>query len=100
MGHGFIDESDLLHLTVGVDVKGDDAPMTISAEVGGVFKMLNKPEARSIGKIAEIHCAAILFPFMREFIADISRRAGLQPLILQPVNFYEFYKNNHPEDGH
>jgi len=97
MQHEF-PKPDLLRLIVSVDVKGEDAPISINASIGSLFRFKTKPDSvEEISKIAEIHGAAITFPFLREVIADITRRAGLPPLMLQPINFVEFYKNNHPD---
>jgi preprotein translocase subunit SecB len=44
-------------------------------------------------RLARINCAAMIFPFLREAIADVTRRAGMSPLLLPPVNFLELFKN-------
>jgi len=38
-------------------------------------------------RIANINCASIMFPYLRETIADLTRRAGFPPLHMPPVNF-------------
>lgn len=96
--HEFIDTNNKLRTTVGVDLKGEDAPIKINAIIGGIFQFKDKPESESdLTRIAEVSCAAILFPFVREVVADITRRAGLPPLLLNPVNFVEIYNKNHPD---
>ncbi|MBW1706391.1 MAG: protein-export chaperone SecB, partial [Deltaproteobacteria bacterium] len=47
---------------------------------------------KDVEPIAKINCPAILFPFLRECVADITRRAGFNPLILPPINFVELAK--------
>jgi len=93
--HNFIDKDNILHLIMGVDVVGKDF-MNVSIRHEGLFKFSNKPKPEiHLSKTAEITCAAILFPFVREVIADLTRRAGFPPLILDPVNFVELYNQNH-----
>jgi preprotein translocase subunit SecB len=95
ISHNYIDEQNNLRLFLKVDVLGESAPLKISIEMGGMFQFQEKPPAEKIREIAEINCAAIVFPFAREVIADLTRRSGLPPFLLPPINFVEFYKNNH-----
>ncbi|WP_375560490.1 protein-export chaperone SecB [Bernardetia sp. OM2101] len=52
----------------------------------GVFKC---PEnsALSIDTFGKINAPAILFPFIRENLASVSMKAGINPILLPPVNF-------------
>lgn len=95
--HGILEDQNLLRLFVRLSASGDKSPMSISVEMGSLFffpnGLENNPELQ---QIAEINCASIVYPFIRELIADVTRRAGLSPLLLPPVNFIEMYKTNHP----
>lgn len=95
ISHNYIDELNSLRLFLKVEVSGESAPLKVSIEMGSMFQFKEKPVEEKIGEIAEINCAAIVFPFAREVIADLTRRSGLPPFLLPPVNFVEFYKNNH-----
>lgn len=95
ISHDYSDELNSLRLFLKVDVSGESAPINVSIEMGGIFQFKEKPAAEKIGEIAEINCAAIVFPFAREVIADLTRRSGLPPFLLPPINFVEFYKSNH-----
>lgn len=100
--HNYVDAEDMLHLLLNVDVNSQDSPIILAVLYGARFNFEHKPEKpEDIAFIAEINCAAIVFPFMREMIADLTTRAGLPPLLLPPVNFVDFYKNNHkhPDAG-
>ena len=96
--HDYIDEQNSLRLFMKVGMSGESAPINISVEMGSLFQFEKKPAADKIGKIAEINCAAILFPFAREVIADLTRRSGLPSFLLPPVNFAELYKSNHESE--
>jgi len=93
--HDYIDDQNSLRLFMKVDVSGESGPLNISVEMGSLFKFEKKPATDKLAKIAEINCASILFPFVRETIADLTRRSGLPPFLLPPINFVELYKNNH-----
>lgn len=40
-------------------------------------------------KFAQHNAPAILFPYLREHLSNLSLRAGIPPIILPPVNFVE-----------
>jgi preprotein translocase subunit SecB len=39
-----------------------------------------------------INAPAIIFPFIREIIVSLSVKAGLDPILIQPINFVELNK--------
>lgn len=100
--HNFFDDEQgktCLRLFIKLHLHGEAAPLSAVVEVGGLFGVGAKPaDATEATKLAEINCAAIVFPYLRETVADLTRRAGLAPLHLPPVNFVEFYKQNHPDE--
>jgi preprotein translocase subunit SecB len=90
--HDFIQNKKLLHLFIKLDVCGETLPFSLNVEMVGLFVFSSIPKNdQSLDKIARINCAAILFPYLRETVADIVRRAGLPPLNLPPVNFVALY---------
>lgn len=100
--HDFSDDEQgnpCLRLFIKIHLQGDGAPLNAEVEMGALFGVSAKPiDATEATKVAEINCAAIVFPYLRETLADLTRRAGLAPLHLPPVNFVEFYKSNHPDN--
>jgi preprotein translocase subunit SecB len=38
-----------------------------------------------------INCPALIFPFARRLIADITREGGFPPLLLDPIDFQQLY---------
>jgi len=90
--HDCLKDKKHLRLYMKVDICGEKLPFSIDAEVGGVFLFSKEiKDASLLDKIARINCAAIVFPYLRETLADITRRANLPPLNLPPVNFIEIY---------
>ncbi|MHB8708580.1 MAG: protein-export chaperone SecB [Desulfuromonadales bacterium] len=88
-----------LRLFVKLLLQGEGAPLRAEIEVGGVFGVSRKPaDVVEATKIAEINGAAIVFPYLRETVADLTRRSGLPPLHLPPINFVELYGQNHPAE--
>ncbi|WP_297212656.1 MULTISPECIES: protein-export chaperone SecB [Thermodesulfovibrio] len=59
----------------------------------GIFDFETVPKSEELEKIVHINCASIMFPFIRESIADLTRKAGVPPLILDPINFVAIYED-------
>ncbi len=58
---------------------------------GGVFRVINVP-ADSLQPFVMIECPRLLFPFAREIIATAVRNGGFQPLLLNPIDFADLYR--------
>jgi preprotein translocase subunit SecB len=86
------DNKELL-LFMGINVCGEKLPFSLGIESRSVFAFSAMIEdIPSLKKVANINCAAIVYPYLRETAADIVRRAGLPQLNLPPVNFVELYR--------
>jgi preprotein translocase subunit SecB len=57
---------------------------------GGLFKLQNVPD-HALEPFLLINCPAILFPFLRRLVADITREGGFPPLLLDPIDFGGLY---------
>jgi len=57
----------------------------------GVFRVRNVPQ-ESLNAIVLIECPRLLFPFAREIIATAVRNGGFPPLLLDPVDFVNLYR--------
>ncbi|MEE9542343.1 MAG: protein-export chaperone SecB, partial [Thermodesulfobacteriota bacterium] len=58
----------------------------------GLFVFDKTPEKETIEMVSSINGPAIMFPYMRETIADLTRRAGFKSLHLPPINFVKLAK--------
>ena len=57
----------------------------------GINRIQNVPE-QDLDPILGVACPNILFPFVREVVADAVNRAGFPPVLLAPVNFEAVYQ--------
>jgi preprotein translocase subunit SecB len=79
-------------VTVTVTAKtGDKTLFLVEAAQAGVFRINGVPLA-DVQPILGIHCPTILFPYLREAIADAVARAGFPPVHLDPINFEMLYQ--------
>ncbi|HEX5507576.1 MAG TPA: protein-export chaperone SecB [Pseudolabrys sp.] len=63
----------------------------------GVFRIQNVPQ-ESMHPVMMIECPRLLFPFAREIIANAVRNGGFPPLLLDPVDFVNLYRQRVAEN--
>jgi preprotein translocase subunit SecB len=79
-------------LTITVTAKtGDRTLFLVEAAQAGVFRISGVPLSE-VQPVLGIHCPNILFPYIRETIADAVSRAGFPPVHLDPINFEVLYQ--------
>jgi preprotein translocase subunit SecB len=83
-----------IHLQLSVASDSENQPFRFSVSYEGDFSFEAIPPQEELERIANINCASMIFPYVRECIADMTRRAGLQPLNLPPFNFVAMYNEN------
>ena len=79
------------HLSVIVELTykagvGDKIEINSNIKMVGLFTVPNNSPL-PIEVFTNVNAPAIIFPFLREHLASISMKAGIQPIMLQPVNF-------------
>ncbi len=69
-----------------------EQPFVFAVRARGMFEFSRAPRKAELDRVARINCASIIFPYVRETVADLTRRAGVAPLHLAPVNFVALYE--------
>jgi preprotein translocase subunit SecB len=64
----------------------------------GVFAFETPPAKEDLDRIVHVHCATIIFPYVRETLADLTRRANLQALNLPPFDFAVMYREKQKKE--
>lgn len=59
----------------------------------GIFTIQNFEEKQH-NQLLGIHCPNILFPFIRESVAELVTKGGFPQLLLNPVNFEGLYQQH------
>jgi len=98
-------EDILNNLNINVDVNVNDKIITVSEEVTvtqkfqeieqvrikvkmvGVFEIVGEPSIENCEEFGKVNGAAIIFPYIREHITNLSLKAGLGSILLPPINF-------------
>lgn len=81
-----------INISIRLSIGDDQLPFLLEIIYEGVFFLNKRVPRKDAEQYAKINCPAILFPFLRECVADITRRAGFNPLILPSINFIELAK--------
>jgi len=78
-------------LHMKVEAKLNDKPAFLAELVyAGVFT-LNVPQEH-VQPALLIECPRLLFPFARNIIADLTRDGGFPPMLLQPIDFVQLFR--------
>ena len=79
---------------------GEDkkAVFIVEIEHAGVFLLRNIPEEHMSAVLA-VECPALLFPFTRQIISQVTLDGGFQPFLMEPVNFMALYENSKKEQA-
>ncbi len=66
---------------------GERVPYEVTVEVCGIFRFEQPPTEEEERLFTSSASPQILFPYGREIVSDILRRAGYPSVYLHPVNF-------------
>ncbi len=79
-------------LSLEGEAKSDEGVLyNIELVYAGAFLLKNLPQ-EAIHPLLFIECPALLFPFARRLVADLSREGGFPPLLLDPIDFGGLYR--------
>lgn len=98
-------EENGINLTVSLTVTYKAGIENQEPQIQSLIKMIGNfqcPETEielSVESFAKVNAPAIIFPFVREHLASVSMKAGINPILLPPVNFVrlEEIKRKHSE---
>jgi preprotein translocase subunit SecB len=71
----------------------DNVIYNIELVYAGLFRLTSIPE-NLLQPVLFVDCPAMLFPFMRRLVADLTREGGYPPLYLDPIDFPSLYRQN------
>jgi preprotein translocase subunit SecB len=63
----------------------------------GGFRLKDLPQ-QAMRPVLFIECPALLFPFVRRLVADLTREGGFPPLFLDPIDFASLYRQRLMQD--
>ena len=79
-------------LILNAEAKANDAVAFVAeAEYAGLFAVQGLTQEQ-LGPFLLIECPRLLFPFLRQIIADATRNGGFPPLMIAPIDFLALYR--------
>lgn len=83
---------------VGKNKENQEIAYEIDASYGGIFQIGNYKEDE-IGKICRIHCANMIFPYLREEIINKAIKSGIPQFTIKPINFSYMYEQQEKDSN-
>lgn len=84
-------------------VRNDETLFIAELVYGGAVKFIQQVDKDRINEVLLREVPRYLYPFAREILADVTRRAGFPPLFLAPIDFDQMFENRKqqmpPVDG-
>jgi len=79
------------------EAKSDEGVLyNIELLYAGAFVLKNLPQ-EAVQPVLFIEAPALLFPFVRRLVADLTREGGFPPLLLDPIDFAGLYRRRAAE---
>ena len=93
-------EEDFFEVELSIEAKAFNENQTlfvIELKYAGIFHLINvNDEEKNL--LLAIHCPAMIFPFARKIIADVTQDGGFQPLMIDPIDFGALYNKKISEN--
>lgn len=67
--------------------RNNNEQFSFMIKMAGVFECIGESKLKNYEEFGKVNGAAIIFPYIREHITNLSMKAGLGLIILPPVNF-------------
>ena len=64
----------------------ENRPFNIFIKAIGFFSVKDEGDIQILEEFSKINAPALMFPFVRETIADLTLKSGYPPLLLPPIN--------------
>lgn len=70
---------------------GDEVMFNVELVYAGVFRLQGIPK-EALQPAVLVECPRMLFPFARQIIADATRNGSFPPLMIDPVDFAQLFR--------
>ena len=94
-------EKDIFEVALNIQAtakSGDDTMFVVELSYAGIFTIegVNEDERKFI---LGVHCTALLFPYARQIISDMTQSGGFQPLMIDPIDFGALFMSKMQEEA-
>ncbi len=84
------------------DAEKNNFPFSISLSITGFFSAINKEiSEKELGNFCKVNGTAILFPYLRSIVSEVTKAANVEPLTLPLINVYRLieHKQKHMDEN-
>ena len=93
--HGLGDDRYEVTLFIRGEAKaGDQTVFIIEVTYGGAFNLAGVPQ-EAIAPLLLVEGAQLLFPFVRNIVAEVTSSGGYPPLMIAPMDFVALFREQH-----
>ncbi len=95
-----LDKNDF-EVTLNIQAKASLEKMEVfivELSYAGIFGIAEEIPQDSLKPLVLIECPRLLFPFARNIVAETTRDGGVPPLMLNPVDFVEMYRQQQSQE--
>lgn len=75
---------------------GDEVMFNVELVYAGIFRLTGFPQ-EALQAAVLIECPRLLFPFARQIMADATRNGSFPPLMIDPVDFAQLFRQRMAE---
>lgn len=72
-------------------LRGEDVAFVIETTYAGAFEIKNVPQEQ-MEAVLMVECPRLLFPFIRQIIAETTTAGNFPPIMLDPIDFFAVYQ--------
>ncbi|MCK4258847.1 MAG: protein-export chaperone SecB [Halanaerobiales bacterium] len=94
----YLEANIVIGVVIGNISKEENSPFEVNAIINGFFKLLEKTEKDIAKNFFATNAIAVLFPYLRSLVIDITSKGDHQPLILPTLNIIETVKEYEKEN--
>lgn len=75
---------------------GEEVLFNVELVYAGIFRLVGIPQEAMQGAVL-VECPRLLFPFARQIMAESTRNGGFPPLMIDPVDFAQLFRQRMAE---
>ncbi len=81
-----------VELTVSANATSNDEPVfVVESAYAGAFEIKNVPQEQ-LEIVLLVECPRIIFPFLRQILAETTQTGNFPPVMLDPIDFLSIYE--------
>lgn len=86
-GNNYIKENLKLIVTLQVICNAPNLPFKFDVRYGASYTLSQEPSGDELDRFINVICPFQIMPYIREFVSEITRKGGYEPLFIPPMNF-------------